>query len=273
MIPDFTLVLGVDENHIKELELVLPTWMKFKPSLLKRKILVFYDRDAKLKVIDAVFEQHGIQPDYQIWPRDGVEYTGDKNTKWFHPQRYKMLAGFIHAAAMRVETEYWMKLDLDVVATGNDDWIDKSWFAGKPAIISQPWSYTKPKDQMIVLDRWARKHASLLPELNGTYPLNLFPQPDATSLPHKRIISWCSFWNTKFTKMASRMAEATCGEGKLPVPSQDGFLFYLAKRMDLGIVKPNFKRLGFQHCSNFRKVQRTVNELLQQHKNPENELS
>ena len=51
------------------------------------------------------------------------------------------------------------------------------------------------------------------------------------------------------TRKASEWAEQTCGAGKLPVPSQDGYLFYLAKRLDFGIKRVQMKSGGWEHWS------------------------
>lgn len=264
MIPDFTVVLGVDKSHLKQLEMVLPTWIRHKPSLIKRPFLVFYDSAITIAQIKPhLFD---LNVTYQVWPpTDDIIYYGHENTKWFHPQRIKMLSGFVHAPAMRVRTPYWLKIDLDVVATGNDDWIDPYWFTKFPAIISHPWSYTKPPMQMVMLDNWVRKHQDRLPELKRTSPLNLFPEPGASSLPHKRIISWLSFWRTDFTRVASEMACMIEGEGKLPVPSQDGYLWYLAKRLNQEIVRPNMKKLGWSHQSTLKNIREAVNVSMREH--------
>jgi len=251
---DFTLVLGVDEFHVQKLRLVLPTWLKHKPSLFERPLLVFYDRDMQLRDVDRVFSEYDIAPEYQVWPPEPVEYFGHENSKWFNPQRIKMLSGFVHVPAYRVTTGYWMKLDLDVVATGRDDWIDPDWFNGDSVIISHPWSYTKPPNQMEQLDLWVYKNQDKLGVLAKAFPLNLSPTPGANSLSHKRIISWCSFYNTNFTWLCSSFAKDTEGECKLPVPSQDGFVWYVAKRLGFGINRTNMKSLGWSHQSSVKNI-------------------
>jgi len=43
------------------------------------------------------------------------------------------------------------------------------------------------------------------------------------------------------------MANRTCGVGKMPVPSQDSFLWYLAARMGLKVRRVNMKSCGWEH--------------------------
>lgn len=245
-----TLVVGVDGYHLDQLSWTWLTWKKNKPSLLKMPMLVFRDRDQVseqdvLRVVD--------HPDLLVveWPPPGVVHAGGSD-KWTDPQRYKMLSGFVHVPASRVKTDYWLKLDTDVVATGCDHWIDQGWFSGSPAIVCQPWGFTKPADQMIRLDEWAE----LNKECTGFRlpPLKLAPREGSDRVRHKRIISWCGFFHTAITAAASRLAEMTVGRGQLPVPSQDGFLWYVAARLGTEVKRVQMKGLGWEHWSTMHNV-------------------
>lgn len=263
---DFTLVVGVDRKHLEQLRIVWPTWRKHKPSLLNRPMVIFADWDEVPRSMACAAIDH---PRLRVcsWPQEsGLEFRrfakDDENLKWTHPQRYKMLAGFVHIAAKFVNTKYWMKLDTDVVATGRDDWIDKDWFVESPAIVSHPWGYTKPANQMLELDEWVKANKKQMGFLASKSPLNITPDEDGQRASHKRIISWCSFYSTEFTRWASQLCEGTCGKGQLPVPSQDGVLFYLAKRAEMGIVTPNMKKLGWQHWSTMTNVRKHAQEAM-----------
>ena len=174
-----------------------------------------------------------------------------------------MLAGFVHVPTVHVDTSYWLKLDTDVVATGNDDWVDDCWFEGDPAIVAQPWGFTKPADQVLKLDEWVLNNAEKLYDLVCEPALCLTPNEGSDRVRHKRIISWCGFFHTHFTWSASTWAENTCGVGKLPVPSQDGYLFYLAKRLDFGIKRVQMKKLGFEHWSTMFNVKQAAERAMQ----------
>jgi len=161
-------------------------------------------------------------------------------------------------AAERVWTDYWLKLDTDIVATGNDDWINPDWFVDDPAIVSAAWSYTKPPDQMVKLDRWAELHRDVLGIVAEKPPLNLVPKPGEVRLRHKRIISWCAFFQATLTALCAGLAKATCGPGQLPVPSQDGYMFYVAKRLGLPIMRTNMKALGWEQWHTEHNIREAV---------------
>lgn len=263
MIPDYTVVIAVDEKHVSELELVWPNWCEKKPSIRDRPIIVILDdqlsSDAFVRA-ENVFQKHSSKNLMTIvfWPgvlRKEIAYENDPSTRFGNAQRYRMLSSFVHVPAMCVETPYWLKLDLDAVATGIDDWIQEEWFEGSPAIIASGWGYTKPANQMLELDKWAENIAF------RSEPLNLAPEPGSSLVRHSRIISWCGFFSTGFTKYCSEMATMTCGLGKLPCPSQDGFMWYVAQRSGLKINTVRMKNFGWKHCSKESDVRQSLLEM------------
>lgn len=258
---DYAVVLGLDSKHLEQLALTLPTWRKYKPSLFKRSAVIFFDKDEinAFDIQSAVGVRLGFdQVKFVSWPPDGVVYEGDPDTKWDNPQRYKMLAGFVHVPAHTVETRYWLKLDTDVVAKGNDDWIDPKWFDGDPGIVAHSWSFTKPPDQIQILDDWADRCSVY----DDSDPLNLVPEPGATRLGHKRIISWCCFSLTRMTRDLAQICNTTCGMYKLPVPSQDGCCWYHARRSGLQVYRANMKALGWEHWSTMANVRAAVERVM-----------
>lgn len=252
---NYTLVVGVDDYHLRQLAVTWPTWKRHKPSLLKNPMVVFYDQDQvnPRRVVDVV--DH---PNLQIfaWPMsDYCRYEGGGGSdKWTNPQRVKMLSGFVHVPANHVKTDYWLKIDTDTVATGMDDWVDDLWFNSCPAIVAQPWPYTKPADQMLNLDRWVEQNKDRIRRLSEYPPLNLIPAEGSDLVRHKRIISWCGFFRTNLTGVASLFAEMTAGVGQLPVPSQDGYLWYFASRLQLEIKRVQMKSRGWEHWSSMANV-------------------
>lgn len=266
MIPDYTVVLGVDKDHEIHLQTILPNWLERKPKTFRdRPFLIFFDSQAGVRsCLDGdIFR--GIHDITCIpWPTTSecpIEYEDDESSRFGRAQRYKMLSGFVHIPAMYVRTPYWLKLDLDVVASGNDDWIDEKWFEDRPAIIASPWGYTKPADQMMKLDAWVDANRMSITEISTKPALNLKPMPGSDLVKHKRIISWCAFFDTSFTTLCSLMAKSTCGIGKLPVPSQDGYMWYVAERSGLGIVKAPMKSLGWIHCQGLSSMKSTIASL------------
>lgn len=256
MLNDFTLVLGVDRTHLNQLELVLPTWRKHKPSLFERPLLIFFDHE-QLEPAE-IARVTGGRGTAIPWPPRGVTY--EEGDGWKESaQRYKMLSGFVHVPAQYVNTPYWLKIDTDTIAWGQDDWVPA---LSSNTIIAQKWHFTKPAEQMLKLDEWAARHDDLLGSTFAAAPLDLQPLPGWSRLSHPRIISWCGFFNTCFTQHASAVAADTCGEGHLPVRSQDGYLWYMAKRWGLEVQRTDFKSRGWKHRHTARGIREAVNEAM-----------
>lgn len=251
---NYTLLCGVDRRHLKQLKWTWPTWKLHKPSLLDVPMVVFFDREqVPIGDVQAVVDHP--QVSFVPWPPKGTQYVNGPD-KWYACQRQKMLAGFVHVAARNVDTPWYLKLDTDVVATGMDNWIESSWFEDDPMIVCHPWGYTKPPYQMLLLDEWVQDCGKKLLALREMPPLHLKPGIGSEVLRHARIISWCGFFSTCLTRLASQVASDTCGEGHLPVPSQDGYLWYLATRLKLNVKRVHMKRRGWQHWSSDANVEK-----------------
>ncbi len=257
-IPEYTVVVSLDAKHIEQFSHTWPTWKKNKPSLISHPMVAIYDGKQLTdeRVADVIDHPYLVMAD---WNQHCALDYGNGTDKWYNPQRYRMLASFVHMPGRFVKTPYWLKIDTDAVAMGMDDWIDPTWFDNNPAIISHPWGFTRPPNQMELLDAWVEKH-ELLTELKKHPPLELHPKPGEDRVCHPRIGSWCAFFNTQFTRECSEWAEATCGTGLLPVPSQDGYLWYCAKRLELGIVRPRMKARGWQIWSTIKNIKKAVGE-------------
>ncbi len=254
---NFTTVVGVDKKHLEQLTYTLPTWVKHKPDIKENPLVVFYDKDQlTFQDVEKVTRRYHGNVTTVAWPdREGVVYEGD-DSKWYNAQRYKMLAGFVHVPARTVETQMWLKLDTDTVATaGHANWVDYSWFDDYPAIVSQAWGFTKPANQMDLLDAWVAENKEDLYLLASQEPLELSPKtPESDRIRHHRIISWCGFFSTTFSRLCSQHAESTMGPCKLPVPSQDGYMWYTAERAGYPIKRMDFKSKGWEHWSTMRNV-------------------
>ncbi len=245
MIPDYTLVCGVDARHLEQLSWTWPTWIRHKPSLLKHPMIVFYDwREVTFIQVQTVLKEH---PNLEViaWPPEGIVHDGDNTNKWDNPRRHRMLSGFVYVPAACVQTPYWLKIDTDAIATRLDDWIDPEWFKGDPAIIAHRWTYTKPADQMLQMDQWIEDHPVELSYWAEKPPLNLVPLPGWSRLKHQRVASWCAFFHTEFTQNCAKAAEVAYKPFQLPVPSQDGFLWYMATRGQIPIRRVSIKRRGW----------------------------
>ncbi len=255
MIPEYTTVVGVDRHHLVQLAHTWPTWQRHKPGILANPMIAFYDyRQVNETQVREVVKH--TQLTTVPWPfSPGARFKGNNTTKWDNPQRNKMLCGFVFVAAKHVKTPYWLKIDTDVVATGRGDWIDPAWFVNDPTIVAHRWTFTKPPNQMDLLDRWALLNTMFLPVFQGTKPLELHPDgPESERLSHKRIISWCGLFQTSFTRLCATAAVTTCSPLNLPCASQDGFMFYMAKRLGFPIVAANLKKRGWEHWSTMNNV-------------------
>ncbi len=238
--PVFTTVIAVDAEHLAELQLVWPTWQKYRPEIIAHPLLV---------ICDAAIERSTWEPALSF-----LEHPQTQLVLWHldHAgQREKMLNGFVFAVAEHVATPWYLKLDTDAVALRSDDWIDSQWFLpdsqGRlPMFIASPWGYTKPSDAIQRLDEWGDGIKGL-----SEHPrLNLPVVPGSSLVAHPRIISWCFFGRTDST----RHAAALCG-GRLPVPSQDTFLWYVAKRRGEFFRRFPMKRYGWEHASSRKRLE------------------
>ena len=257
---DYTLVVGVDRKHLWQLGCVWPTWMRHKPSLREHSVIIFFDRE-EVEPDDILRMVEHTQLRLVPWPPKGIQYPGG-DTKWDNSQRIKMLSGFVHVPAMRVETKWWLKIDTDAVAVGQDDWINPAWFAMDPAIISHRWGYTCPASQMDMLDDWVKQYERELSELSSYSPLELHPFPNREKLHHPRIASWCGLFETEFTRQCSLWANNTVGFARLPVPSQDGYMWYCASRLDRVIVRENMKNHGWTYWSTGQNIRKYAAEAM-----------
>lgn len=225
-IPDFTVVCAVDAEHVEELAVSYPTWSR----LSRRPFLFIVDPDAP-QAYDRLLDIYG----------SGFSAVSVAQRP-HSSQREKMLAGLVFEVAEHVETPYYLKVDTDAICDGpanwnlEDGWIDERWFEGEPAIIGQKWGYTKPWRMLEDLDVWAAGK----PEFASAPPLARTVAGDKAK--HPRIISYCMFGRTDFTKKMAGLA----GDW-LPVPSQDSYLGYCCTRLGETMVRtrmPGWRHVG-----------------------------
>lgn len=248
-IPKFTTVVGVDYMHIQEFRYVWPTWVKWHSEFLENPLLVVADgvQSAEWwKRQLSTFVHHG---DVTVVTHDAPGAT----------QRAKMLSGLVYVPAEHLKTDWFLKIDTDVVAgrgSKEKPWPLPEWFSGEPApVFTAPgWSYTKPAALFLQLAHWASTKPELrsLPEA----PAQIF-KPEGKCY-HKRIISWLMFGQTSFLRRCAELAKDTYP--LLPSPSQDTFLWYCAERLQLPYLRHNMKQYNFGH-SNRRLAKRCLEAL------------
>lgn len=247
---DFTTVIALDEHHTNELELAWKTWEHFKPEIVSAPIIIIYD-------------------DMQIDPEEGwlgtLESKHDITFIPWHPpeglykdQREKMLTSFFEAIKY-VQTPWYLKIDTDCIATNHDKrWLDNSLYENKPVFVSNPWGYTKPNNTFDLMDDWGDQQ----PMFNGTKRLNLPYDVNSDLVRHNRIISWVYFGNAEWTNEMSSMCLDANGNYKLPFPSQDTFMWYCAERLGCKYNRVKYKKFGFEHWHNMKRIRNRVQELL-----------
>jgi hypothetical protein len=231
---DFTLVVGVDEEHLAEWRLTWPTWARHRPELLGQPLLAVCDAARPESYWSRTLGFLG-HPRVTVvtWQQPGVS------------QREKMLTGLTLAPAAHVRTPWFLKLDTDAVAAAPGDWLPDEWFAAdgrgrEPAFVASPWGYTKPADAILRLDDWGDG----VPGLKGRPRIAPPAVAGATLVRHKRVISWCFFGRTAWL----REVTAPCG-GRLPVPSHDTFLWYCAERRGDFYRRVRMANAGWAHVA------------------------
>ncbi len=249
ILANLTLLIAVDDNSSKQLALTWDTWLKFRPEIKRIPVVVIHDHrfDPMNTPLEKLSQHSNIR--FVPWCLPEAE-----------SQREQMLTAFVRVAAEEIQTAWYLKLDCDVVAMEESDWIDPAWFApddkGRlPAFIASPWGYTKPADALAKLDDWGDS----VPELQEHPRLTISYEPGSRLVRHPRIISWCFFGNTQWTKTVAAYAP-----GRLPVPSQDTYLFYCAARRNDYFVRAKMSHRGWKHVSRFRRLARTCRELLKE---------
>lgn len=259
---DFTTVIAVDKKHFDQLSTTWPNWIKYKPSLLDHPLLVIVDDLGLIEKLDRVLSDHKMIRYFPWYPK--CEYEQKTDERWYDPQRQKMLASFVFAAK-QIKTDFWLKIDCDTISKPVDDWINSEWFDDTPAIIASGWGYTKPPMQMVELDNWADENE--IPGLSDRPRLDLYPKPGSDLVRHQRIISWCGFFNTDFTRWCAKIAEDHCGYGQLPVPSQDGFMWWAATRSGWLVRRENLK-YAWIHRSTMKGIREAIEEVDSSVQNP-----
>lgn len=237
-----TVVTATDAAHLRQLEVTMPTWRRNRPEMGDMPFLVIYDRDEvnEARVRDVFAGTWRRMPNLTCvpWPPVGLEYAN---------QRGKMLAAYVHVPPEYVRTRYWVKVDTDVIAVHHDPrWIPLDFFGSRNVIAAPRWGYTKPANQMALLDEWGDG----VPGLQDRPPLNLLYDPAGNKCPHSRFCSWVFWVDTAW----SAEVAGYCQHGWLPVPSQDGYHFYCCARRGDSWAKYGAKGFGWTNTPRLAKL-------------------
>ena len=255
-----TLVVGIDANCFEQLKLSWRTWRLNRPEMWGWPMLLFFDRDqlSYNAVVDFGSEvmRH---PNFQAvsWPLPGTPREA------YSSQRDLMLSGHLFVPAQCATTEYAMKLDTDATARPHPRWLEQEWFApddrGRlPAWVCPRWFYTKGKQFLPILERWADG----IPGIGSMPRLNIPQEPDQLRVGHARMCSWCSYFNCDFLRWAAETCWSSLSEFRLPVPSHDTVLFYLSERTKLHKKIASQKAVGWDNHPRMAVLVNAVNAIL-----------
>jgi hypothetical protein len=223
---DVTYVTAVDSRYLKKLKNNFESW-RDKEKVFDHPVIIYYDELSINEETDLDFLPDSVKKIGWRPPED-----------W--PQRERMLSAFVTAAPHDVETPYWIKLDADVTATReesgpvwSDDWKEYD-------VLAHRWGYTKPKG-----GEWPKHWLNILDDwwkgLTGEDPI--FPVIDNIGgrYAHRRIASFYCFHSTERTKELADMLD-----GRMPIPSHDTLLWYVAERKGWPMKRVNLKRQGLR---------------------------
>ena len=232
-----TIVVAVDDKHLNELQVSLPTWIKYK-GFDKYPFLVIYDSS----------QVHPGDDRFEIFKGMDVEFVGFRDhLDAYESQREKMLTALTVLPGKYIKTPWYIKIDTDCLALDGQKWFDESWLKKDYVFISNPWGSTRPVNSIELLDKWA------VEKFPGVKPLNLPYNPTEGKIRHKRIISWLFICNTKWS---AKVAEYFNDDGIYKLPSisdteyrvsQDTVLWYLAELQKDKYKVFNFKSKGWTH--------------------------
>ena len=216
-----TVVTACDPKYVSQLALTYPTWRDMK-GINKHKMLVFVNgmevSDERLS-----FLRH---PNVTLVP-------------WAMPKaanhREEMLTAFVVGAAKHVKTPYWLKLDADSFASDSTPLLTQQ--MEEYVFFGHRWGYSW-EEHIRRLDEWAKGHPDL--RLNKMPPMydKAYVKGRKYFHPGKRTISFVQLNSTGFTRLCVELA----GGERLPVPSQDTYMYYVANRLGLKWGSTNFKR-------------------------------
>ena len=156
--------------------------------------------------------------------------------------RELMLSAFVLGTAKQVGTKWWIKVDADTAPKPVPTYVfgyrlvfpKKSW--QDDAFSGQRCGYTKTGEFLVRMEKWANAH----PDLKGTKPVfdsKNYPEMEKQRrFGHSRIASFIALQSTEFTRKCATLAGT-----RLPVPSHDSYMWYVAARTGVPVIRMNLK--------------------------------
>jgi hypothetical protein len=259
---DCTIVVAIDAQYVHKLWWSYQTWRRMKPEMAKMPLLIIADGS---KNGSPVILDHALYNFVRM--AEGFGHPSIDVVAWDVPwdatydyatQRERMLNALVFGPALYVKTPWYLKLDADTYATDKKLWLDEGWFAPvdgvEPVFVASPWGYTKPGDTLDILDDWGDTVEGLkhLPRLNVPH------EPGSDRVRSPRMASWVMFGQTNWLQEVVKL----CPDQRLPVPSQDTFLYYAAARRKDYYYRVRMAFAGWGHVSRQHKLEAECRRLL-----------
>lgn len=208
---DTTVVSAVSPNCLSIFKTNFPTWQA-KPQFAGLPMIVFHNGFSDPEnELDFVKKAHNVELIH--WTMPDYKNTWDL-----------MIASFVLGAVHYVNTEYYIKLDADCYFCGRDDMFNEEHF--QYALCAPTWNKSR-SDMLLALDKWAAEICLAgRPFLDSDDKLDRAHSEDGYR--HARINSWICLHKTQFV----RECVSHITDFRMPVPSHDTFLWYMANRLD-----------------------------------------
>lgn len=243
---DLSILLAVDKAYVGQLRHAWPTWIKHRPEMFAVPFPVIVLKDASLpdSEIDFIKSSH---PCVKVAPIPAIPGM---------TQQERMYSAFIHVGPFLADTEFAMKVDCDTVARRHDPLWCSEEIVRMPDgtladLCASGWRYSKPSHAIDTMDKWG----NTVPELKDFPAMNLPFDPKARRVDTPgRIAGYVTISRVDFSRWASTLCR------RLPLPSQDTYLWYCAKRTGRPIKLFKMKRVGWDF-TNWRSLPEVAKEI------------
>jgi hypothetical protein len=232
--PKFTILTAIGGNNYLEKFLITHQTWQLKSEFNSVPILILHNS------IDPQKLSHIKNSQLIEWKQEDVS------------MRERMLSAFV-LGSKHIQTPYYLKIDADCFFTNRHPIMTDDLF--EYDIVAHRWGYTKPAKWLQELDSWATTKAVPGQNMNPIITGNCYG--------HKRFTSWFCLHKTEFVRECLSFVNGD----KLPVPSHDTFLWYMANRLKKKWGRKNFKERGSNHKKH---INSTIFDHIDQQSVPQN---
>jgi len=202
-----TIITAVSPEYEKFIELSLQTWK----------------RNDQLAAMPLTLFTYGYRRPHRKFKHMWKDIRTVKwNMREYSTQRELVLSSFVLGVFEHTDTPFSLKLDGDVLVRDNEPILTPEDF--KYDLVSQKWGYTKPKSFIVDVETWAEKKN--IPG-NSNFNLDEIRISDSNIVSSKRIISQVCLQRKQFVMECCSYLDSF----RLPIPSHDTFLWYMAQRL------------------------------------------